>query len=41
MQIIYENKIPFFERYRIAPNKPWPWEEKDSWPALRHRFIVA
>ena len=29
---IYIMEIPFFERYRILPNKPWPWKEnKEEW----------
>ena len=26
---IYIKKLPFFERYRINPNKKWAWEEED------------
>ena len=27
MWAIYVSKIPFLERYRVNPTKPWPWEE--------------
>ncbi len=27
MCVIYSRKIAFFEKYRISPLKPWPWEE--------------
>jgi len=40
MTFIYFTKLPFFEKYRINPDKEWPWEE-DSWPSLRKKVISA
>lgn len=35
MWFIYVKKIPFFERYRINPNRKWPWEEnKKEWDIM-------
>lgn len=30
MWMIYTQKIPFFEKYRINPDRKWPWEENPA-----------
>ena len=51
MWFIYTQKIPFFEKYRINPNRKWPWEETpEQWKQtlkkslrsilIAHLFII-
>jgi sterol desaturase/sphingolipid hydroxylase (fatty acid hydroxylase superfamily) len=40
MNFLYRFKIPFFERYRVYPDKPWPWEEgKEKWRDQRNKTV--
>lgn len=40
MWFIYTQKIPFFENYRINPNRKWPWEESSQqWMKILSKSI--
>jgi len=42
MWFIYTQKIPFFENYRINPNKKWPWEENsEQWKVILRRSLKS
>jgi sterol desaturase/sphingolipid hydroxylase (fatty acid hydroxylase superfamily) len=41
MFYIYLSKTPFFERYRVDPDRPWPWEDPQQFSKFLPKVVQS